>query len=542
MLSLLRQPDAVFGATETTPFRFEEDGINDVQYEYVVGKDSAKVIVYPSGSPVKYLKLRFCGDLQDVEKVFGDQWERVGHGANFTYIEWKAVMPFRPLPWFCHVMVDKKVDSYGVKTGGDAFVFFQVDNDGITVFVNLCNGNDGTDLQEPILACEIIQREGKVGEDPYFAAQAFAKQLCENPVLPKEPIFGVNNWYWAYGNISHEIVMEETDHLIRLTQGCVHRPYMIIDEGWQIHREMLDTPASNGGPWIGNSRFPNLKHTVDEIHRKGAKAGIWFRPLLSSEPPENPEALLSKESHGYLLDPSHPYTLQYVENVAKTITQEWGFDLLKHDFSVIDSTGRNNFSADYFDHELCKSDRKFFDKTKTTATILKNLCKAIQRGAGNKDVIACNTIGHLTAGIHSVYRTGADTSGRCFEWTRRDGGNSLMRLPLNRALYLTDPDCAPFTERVKFETNLQFLEMCAITGQTVLASIKPGLLNEEQMEKVRQIFLLADRHTPADDYGIVGFDRTSCPERFVSPDGKTEKRFRWSDTYNGSRVVLTWYD
>ena len=540
MLSLLRQPDAAYGATEQSAFRFEENLTNDVKYEYVVEGNSAKVIVYPSGSPVKYLKLRFCGDLQNVEKVFGDQWERVGHGAQFSYLEWKAVMPFRPLPWFCHIISDKKVDSYGVKTGADAFVFFQVDYDGITLFINLCNGNDGTDLQQPLVACEVVQREGAEGEDPYLAAQAFAKQMCEKPVLPKQPIFGVNNWYWAYGNISHESVMKETDYLMRVTRGCKHRPYIIIDDGWQKYRDDPVSYPNPGAPWVGNSRFPDLKHTVDCIHEKGANAGIWFRPLLSLDPIPVAEAQLCEMNKAYVLDPSHPYTLEYVEKVVHTFTQEWGFDLVKHDFTVIDTTGHYNFSADYFDHILCKPDRKFFDKTKTTATILKNLYKAIQKGAGDKEIIACSTIGHLTAGIHSIYRTGADTSGRCFEWTRRDGGNSLMRLPLNKSFYLCDPDCAAFTDKVKFEPNLDFMEMCALTGQAVLASITPDLLTEEQIEKVNAIFRLADEGKG--DYRIVGFDKTSCPERFVSADGKTEKRFRWSSVYNGSRIVLTWYD
>ena len=42
MLSLLRKPDAVYGATEASDFRFEENLTNDVKYEYVVEGNSAK--------------------------------------------------------------------------------------------------------------------------------------------------------------------------------------------------------------------------------------------------------------------------------------------------------------------------------------------------------------------------------------------------------------------------------------------------------------------------------------------------------------------
>ena len=43
MISLLRQPDMVCGATEKTPFRFEESFITDVKYSYDVTEKSAKL-------------------------------------------------------------------------------------------------------------------------------------------------------------------------------------------------------------------------------------------------------------------------------------------------------------------------------------------------------------------------------------------------------------------------------------------------------------------------------------------------------------------
>ena len=538
MVSILRQPNFVYGATEASPFRFEEDLTNDVKYEYKVDGNSAKVIVYPSGSPVKYLKLRFSGDLQKVDKVFGDQWERVGIRA---YLEWRSVMASRILPWYCYLIEEGKMSCYGVKTGADCFAFFQVDTDGITLFLDLCCGADGTDLQAPLLACEVVELFGEKGEDCYQVACKFAKRMCENPVLPKQPIFGVNNWYWAYGDISHDIVMEETEQLIKLTKGCKHRPYMIIDDGWEKNRVIGLTGENGvyiGGEWEPNERFGDMRKTAEGIRAKGAKPGIWFRPLLTREDlPE--EVKLCQASGGTVLDPSHPFTLEKVEQIARTFV-EWGFELIKHDFTTIEATGIVSLSSEQIDYGICKADRHYFDRTKTTATILKNLYKAIQKGAGDSEVIGCNTISHLTAGIHSTYRIGNDTSGRAFEWTRRDGINSLMRLPLNNVFYNADPDCAPFTERVKFEANLDFLEMCALTGMTTLASIKPGFLSEEQMKEVNRVFLIAD--ADKDRYGLLDFDKNAFPERFISADGKTEKRYNWNRIYNGSRVVLTWYD
>ena len=539
MVSLLRKPEAVYGATDASDFRWEENLTNDVKYDYVVGENSAKVIVYPSGSPVKYLKLRFRGNLENVDKVMGDQWERVGLNA---YLEFRSILPCRVMPWFTYVIEDGQMSCYGVKTGADAFVFFQVDPDGITMFINLCNATNGTDLQEALVACEVVERFAQKGEDYYKTAQAFAKQMCDNPVLPKTPIFGVNNWYWAYGNVSYDIVCEEVDQLMKLAEGCKNAPYAIIDDGWQWGRDDLVKSAgmNPGGPWEGNSRFPDMKKMTDAIHERGAKAGLWFRPLLTQEQVPA-EMMLGVDGKGSnILDPTHPEVLKKVEETARKFTKEWGFDLIKRDFSTIDATGVVNMSGDKDDYLLCTEDRKFYDNTKTLAMILKDLYKAIQKGAGDAEVIACNTVSHLTAGIHSTYRIGNDTSGRCFEWTRRDGVNSLMRLPLNNVFYNADPDCAPFTTRVPFQANLDFLELCALTSMTTLASIKPGLLTEEQMKQVNAVFRMADENKG--DFGIANFDKNSCPEKFVSADGKTEKRFNWNEVYDGSRMALTWFD
>lgn len=536
-VSILRRPDADFGATEETPFRFEEMSTkcSDVKYEYAVKDGVARVIVYPSGSPVKYLKLRFRGDLSFIEKVYGDTWERTGTGAT---LDWRSVCPSRMMPWFCYLMGGDRMMCYGVKTGADAFASWLVDVHGVTLFINLTNGANGTDLKEPIVACELVELLGEKNEDAYKVAKRFSSLLCDKPKLPKEPIFGVNNWYWAYGRISYDSIMTETDYLLKMCEGTKHRPYMIIDDGWQLCRTYGEG-AYIGGPWLPNERFGDMARVAEAIHKKGAKAGIWFRPLLTlGDVPE--EAKLEKfAAGGVLLDPSHPYTLKKARKDAKAL-RSWGFDLIKHDFSTMDYFGVAPLSAENCSYELYKRKKSPFDKTKTNATILKNLYKAIQEGVADAEVIACNAVGHLSAGIHSAYRTGNDTSGRSFEWTARNGVNTVMRLPLNDTLYRADPDCAAFTERVDPALNLDFLEMCAITGMTTLASVTPGILSEENMKRINRIYRIADED--ASRFGIADYDKTSAPYKFGSEDGKNSREFNWESAYDGARIVLTWFN
>jgi alpha-galactosidase len=538
--SVLRTPDSAFGATEATEFRFEEaqSAACDVKYEYKVENGVGKVIVYPSASPVKYLKLRFRGDFSAVEKVYGDEWERSGATVVPTYLEWSSVMPHKAMPWFCYAIAKDRMACYGVKVGPDCFAYWQLDRRGVTLFLNLTNGNGGTDLKEPLLACEVVELFGDEGEDPFYVAKRFAHLMSPTPKTTKEPIFGVNNWYWAYGKISHDSVMQETDYLMQMCDGTHHRPYMIIDDGWQINRS-YGSYSYIGGPWVPNEKFPSMSESAAAIHEKGAKTGIWFRPLLTlGDTPNEANYATPPSGGGIILDPSHPYTLERVECDARSI-RNFGFDLIKHDFTTMDITGNAPLSAmrdgiDLFHY----SRRRLFDNTKTSATIIKNLYLAIQRGAGEADVIGCNTVSHLTAGIHSIYRVGNDTSGRSFEWTRRFGVNSVMRLPLNEAFYRVDPDCAAFTSYVDESLNLDFLEMCALTGMTTLASVTPNILSDAGMKRINEIYKISDRNESR--FGIVDYDKCANPEVFSSQDGKEVVEYDWEKAYDGARSSLHW--
>ena len=134
----------------------------------------------------------------------------------------------RVLPWFCYLIGKNATACYGVKTGANCFAFWQVDTHGITLFLNLMNGSSGVSLEKSLVACEVAQMVGEVGQDCYQVATQFSKKLCDAPILPKEPIFGVNNWYWAYGRISRDTIKVETKQLMEMTTGTKNKPYRRI--------------------------------------------------------------------------------------------------------------------------------------------------------------------------------------------------------------------------------------------------------------------------------------------------------------------------
>ena len=532
-INICREPDHVLFQYPDSAVRFEEPSEREERSEKIgfsVKDGALAVTLYPTSRPYLRVKLRWDGDLSAGLLCLGDGWERVGL-SKMKDLEcvWTGIDTRRRMPWYFHLYDGAALQSFGVKTGASVFAWFECDPFGITLWLDARSGGQPAHLLEPLLACEVVCREGREGEVPYRAAEDFCRMMCEKPNLPKEPIFGVNNWYWAYGNITHDVVRQETAYLKEMTVDAVCRPHMIIDDGWQLNRYSHHFGSYNGGPWDKtNAGFSHMAETAEAIHARGARAGIWMRPLLTCLPVPREAIGVRKISAGTILDPSHPYTLELVAEDVRRI-RSWGYDLIKHDFTTMDTV------MSVF--EVNAGLPAFYDKHHPTAYIMRELYRTIETAAGGATVIGCNTFGHLVAGIHAVQRVGDDTSGRNFEVTRADGVGTLVRLPQNNTFFSHDPDCAAFTEKVPHKENLDFLEAAAITGATTLASVTPHTLTGEDMTRIRAIYKTASQGglgaTPEDWLGH------REPTRFVTPDGRRFV-FDWYGLYYGSRNFYTW--
>ena len=535
-IDLLREPDSVLFQYEDSGIRFEEpDGREEVsaKISYTVKDGCGMITVYPSNKPIKRIKLRWRGDMSDVMLVLGDAFERnYSYGFGFDLFGfWHAPIPEYKMPWYFHTYDGEKLNCFGVKTGPDAVCYFQCDEKGITLWLDMRNFRGGVSLKEPLVAARVVCREGFADEDPLMAARTFCSMMCDKPVLPKTPIFGVNNWYWAYGNISHDSVMAECDQLMDMCSDAICSPFMIIDDGWQSDRFKNEAgQVYNGGPWTTSSQlFPSMENTASMIREKGAIPGLWFRPLLAYG--DLPSGIVSPyQNHpvGTMLDATHPDVLNKVFRDVKTMV-DWGFGLIKHDFTTYDTIGLFGTLEDGNTH--------FYDNTITNCTMLKNLFKTIQSAAADNEVIGCNAANHLVAGIHSSQRSGHDTSGNSFEITRIAGAASLIRLPQNNTFFSVDPDCAAFTNRVPIDINLDFLEVCANSGLVTLASVTPGIIKGKDLSRIRNIYKTASQ-------GGIGavpdkWVGNNAPSKFVTSCGE-KYEYDWYKIYDGVRTFYTW--
>lgn len=289
---------------------------------------------------------------------------------------------------------------------------------------------------------------------------------------------------------------------------------------WQEHHRLDEY---NGGPWTkGNARFPDMKGLADKLEKKGVRPGIWVRLLLNED--ENiPDEW--RISYNDCLDPSHPDALEYIRKDIERIC-DWGYTLIKHDFSTFDLFGKWGFEANLRDNSMEKW--HFYDQTKTSAEIVKMLYQEIYDASrsNNAVIIGCNTIGHLGAGLMHLNRTGDDTSGRIWERTRRMGVNTLaFRLPQHNTFYHIDADCVGIFGMIPWEKNRQWADVLAKSGTPLFVSAKPGVLNPEEFEELHQIMLRASEQE--EHFVPLDWEEIDCPEV-------------WGE--NGETITYDWFD
>jgi alpha-galactosidase len=321
----------------------------------------------------------------------------------------------------------------------------------------------------------------------FDALASFMKELSPAPILPDHVVYGSNNWYYAYGKSSHGEIISDSKLVAKMTEGCENRPYMVIDDGWQ--------PNSCDAPWDrGNERFPDMKRLADEMREVGVRPGIWVRYLINgrNEEPRKMQGLaeeMYQSRHDRSLDPSHPDVLDYVRRTTERLSREWGYELIKHDFSTFDIFGKWAFETA---SDMADGEWSFFDRSKTTAEIIVNLYKVIKDAAGSALILGCNTVPHLCAGLAEIARTGDDTSGYEWERTRDYGVNTLaFCLYQNGAYYTTDADCVGILRDIPWEKNRQWLKLLAMSGSPLFVSCKPGVLSDEEFSELSHYMKIA---------------------------------------------------
>lgn len=490
-IDLGRQPDSV--AVQLTPTseralrlgangRWEDAG---VVVAIAPAPDATAVTLDAPSTGVRKLRIRWRGRLDDARLILGDAWER-GYGD----LEWRGFVPDRVMPWYFALSDGVTTHAYGVRTGARALCYWEADPQGITLWADVRSGGAGVELGERRLpVCDVLTRAGLRGESAYAALHAFCQKLCANPRLPSDPVYGHNDWYWAYGKNSAQTVLADAQRIVDLSPTGANRPYAVIDDGWQSERGAAKAGA---GLWDrGNEKFPNMPGLAAEIRRRGARPGIWIRPLLAATDAPASHRLARDRT---ILDPT---VTEVREKIAADIARvrDWGYQLIKHDYSTFDIFGRWGSTMG---DTLTRDGWTFASgPARTTAEVIADLYQTIRSAAGDALVIGCNTVSHLSAGVFEICRVGDDTSGREWARTRKMGVNTLaFRGAQHGAFYVADPDCVGVTSAVPWAQNRQWLDLLARSGTMLFVSLAPDAVGDEERRDLRTALALAAAPQP----------------------------------------------
>lgn len=505
------------GAAETAFAADGSAGHGDVSVHYSAATGQLRLAA--RGTRVKRLLLHWSvSRLDDIPRsvYLADHWER-----SYGDLEWRALRPDRVMPWyFLRHGPDGRTHGYGVKVRPSAMCYWRMTREELILGCDVRCGGSGVDLRGRTLdVCTVVQREGAAGESPFAAAVAFTRLLCDDPLMPAQPVYGGNDWYYLYGGNSAETALRDADTISRLSPNAANRPYSVIDAGWSI------SPGScPGGPWLPNARFPDFERLPARIRDVGARPGIWVRPTATSL---DTLPLLQRPKTGgdprvRLLDISAPEVQADMTRYLRHLTSDLGFELIKHDFSGWDIFGQPGF---HFHDRITPDGWAFADTTRTTAEILIAHYRNILESSAPALVLACNCPGHLTAGLCHLNRTGGDTSGKNWERTRIQGVNTLaFRMPQHGAFYAIDADCVGLTTSIPWEMNREWFSLLAHSGTPLFVSLQPEAVDPEQQAALREAFDLASRPLPMAE--PLDWLTNTTPNEWRCHDGV--RRFRWN--------------
>ncbi|HEV8630531.1 MAG TPA: hypothetical protein VGV61_09470, partial [Thermoanaerobaculia bacterium] len=171
---------------------------SDVEVQTVAEGDLLRISVSAPRTPLERIALRWNAAAAPDLEVLGDHWER-----SYADLAWKSLDPARVLPWYFLTFDGQQTHGYGVRTEPGALLYFGLDSAGVTLVADLRCGGVAVRLGDRSLAvASLTTRRGGGEESPFAAARAFCRQMCPNPRLPSAPVFGINDWYYAYGKNS----------------------------------------------------------------------------------------------------------------------------------------------------------------------------------------------------------------------------------------------------------------------------------------------------------------------------------------------------
>lgn len=428
--------------------------------------------------------------------VLNDHWER-----TYGDIAWQKPDAKLPLPWYFLARHGSGTGAWGVRTGSAALCSWQLADGMRRLIIDTTSGGVGVQLGARVLdAAEFISVSGRRTESPFELLRIFARTMCTKPRLPAQPVYGINDWYFAYGRNSDALIRQHTEMMAPFADGLANRPFSVIDAGWFMGPDAAPEDCCFGRDMrTPNPRFRDMTALAADIRKLGMRPGLWTRPLCGAHDTAQtlrlPAIANRNDPTRPILDPTVPENLERIDGYFAQY-RRWGFDLVKIDFTTFDILGKWGFEM-LRDRELTPRGWRMHDVSRTNAEIIGGLYARMRRAAGDTLLIGCNTLSHLSAGVFEINRIGDDTSGKDWERTRKMGVNALaFRGAHHGAFYAADADCVGLTRQVPWDKNRQWMELVARSGTPLFISAQPDAVGAGQRPSIRDSFARAAQSQP----------------------------------------------
>jgi alpha-galactosidase len=463
--------------------------------ELIKKGNSLAIEIQAPGQALSSVTLSWPISAKKSSLILNDHWER-----TYGDVSWHKPQKDEIFPWYFMEYNGKKTNGFGVKTGTKTFCSWLVSDTQLKLNVDTKSGGNGVNLgNRKLNAAKIVTIKGNTNETPFQTTRRFTKIMCDKPRMPKEPVYGINDWYYTYGNNSEKLILTHTELMQPMSEGLSNRPFSVIDSGW------FQTPSymPNDCCWGDNmhtpdNHFSDMGKLAEKIRNIGMRPGIWTRPLCGSE--KDPKTLMlplikGRKEKKPVLDPTIPENMERVKNYFK-LYNSWGYEMVKFDFTTYDIFGKWGFEM-IKDNKITESDWSMNDNSRTNAEIILEFYQTIREAAGGTYIIGCNTISHLSAGLFELNRIGDDTSGNEWERTRKMGVNTLAFRGLTHGtFYAADPDCVGLTTKIDWEKNKQWMELVAKSGVPLFISAQPEAVGPNQRQSIKECFKLASGDIP----------------------------------------------
>jgi hypothetical protein len=380
---------------------------------------------------------------------------------------------------------------------GDGIVFVRSEQGKVQVRTQIDYGT----LRIPASAQEVTETF-MIGffDDARIGLERFADGIAEQYAIQLKPKPSVYcTWYNTFRGTNEKNLFKTVDLIEEKRLPDYGLSVVQIDDGWQAGIEK-GGPARNFYD-VNESYASGMKATADKIKSAGLVAGIWFKPFsgTASDPwfADKQDLFATMDGKPYnakwggdCLDMTNPKAQDYMSELARMISKDWGYKYLKLDGLWTGSATQQKYINTYYvDDQIGES--KLFNPDMTHIEAYRTGLTKLREAAGDEVyILGCNICQNMRSlgasfGLVDGMRIGPDNRAS-YPATLKGplfGGRFYF---LHNRVWHNDPDPAYVRETLPLNDARSLCSWIALTGTLTANSIDYSKLPAERLDLLRR--------------------------------------------------------